>query len=171
MRLDGGYLRVPKARERQRGPLKNRLTSISSANWEKWENFEGFFFRGSSFGNSLTMSNLSANADVSLPRRRCENLSELRDRLRFSDAFLALFDTRAGAWNVSVLVCDVGIPETRVLIMEVSRAGVIDEENVLNVCGFAIREVAVRIAESWEEGISDVEGVLFEELLGFSPDC
>jgi hypothetical protein len=85
----------------------DRLTLISSASWEKWENFEGFFFRGSSSGNSLTTSNLSANADVSLPRRRCENLSELRDRLRFSDAFHALFDTRAGAWNVSILVCDV----------------------------------------------------------------
>jgi hypothetical protein len=126
MRLDGGYLRVPKARELQRGLLKDRLTLISSANWEKWESFEVFFFCGSSSGNSLTMSNLSAYADVSLPRRRCENLSELRDRLRFSDAFLAPFDTRAGTWNVSVLVCDVGIPETRVLIMEASRAGVID---------------------------------------------
>ena len=48
--------------------------------------------------------------------------------------------------------------------MEAPRAGAIDVEDVLNVGGFGIREAAVRIVESSEEGTIDVEGALFEEL-------
>jgi len=91
------------------------------------------------------------------------SLSELRDRLRFSDGFFVLRDKRGGAWNVSEHVCNVGIPEAWVLSWRFHRLVQLksDVEGAFNVCG--IWEAAVWIVDSWEEGTIDAEWALFEE--------